>query len=79
MLAEHVPPLSRGELPKRGMADRRFSRGDGSVRSTYFGYIEPLETNVAISRTIEWEQANPPNGTTLPQFDYSAEDAAVKS
>ena len=42
------------------------------------GYSEPLETDVAIHRTIEWEQANPPTGATFHQFDYSAEDAALR-
>lgn len=40
------------------------------------GYSEPVETDVAIRRTIEWEQADPPLGATFHQFDYSAEDAA---
>ncbi len=41
------------------------------------GYSEPVRTDVAIRRTIEWEQANPPLGATFHQFDYSAEDAAL--
>ena len=43
------------------------------------GYTELLQTDVAIYRTIEWEQVNPPTGTTFHQFDYSAEDAALNS
>jgi len=43
------------------------------------GYTEPLETDVAIHRTIAWEQANAPHGTTFHQFDYSAEDSALNS
>jgi nucleoside-diphosphate-sugar epimerase len=43
------------------------------------GYTEPVEMDVAIRRTIEWEQANPPNGTTFHQFDYAAEDAVLNS
>jgi len=40
-------------------------------------YSEPIETDVAIRRTIDWEQATPPNGPTFHEFDYSAEDAAL--
>jgi hypothetical protein len=43
------------------------------------GYIEPLDTDVAINRTIEWKQANPPNGSAFHQFHYSAEDAGINS
>jgi nucleoside-diphosphate-sugar epimerase len=43
------------------------------------GYIERVETDEAIRRTIEWEQANPPTGATFHQFDYPEEDAAVNS
>jgi len=43
------------------------------------GYTEPLETDEAIRRTIEWEQANPPTDATFHQFDYPGEDAALNS
>ena len=43
------------------------------------GYTELLETDEAIRRTIEWERANPPTGSTFHQFDYSEEDAALNS
>jgi nucleoside-diphosphate-sugar epimerase len=41
------------------------------------GYQEPFTMDEAIRRTIAWEQANPPTGSTLHQFDYAAEDAAL--
>ena len=41
------------------------------------GYTEPFTTDEAIRRTIAWENANPPSGPTLHQFDYAAEDAAL--
>ena len=41
------------------------------------GYTEPLKTDEAIRRTIEWERANPPTGATFHQFDYPEEDAAL--
>lgn len=41
------------------------------------GFAEPIQTDEAIRRTIDWEQANPPTGPTFHQFDYSAEDAAA--
>ena len=41
------------------------------------GYREVVSMDDAISRTIEWEAANPPRGLSLHQFDYPAEDAAL--
>jgi nucleoside-diphosphate-sugar epimerase len=41
------------------------------------GYQEPFTMPEAIGRTISWEQANPPAGPSLHQFDYPAEDAAL--
>lgn len=40
------------------------------------GYREIVAPEEALRRTIDWEQANPPTGTTLAPFDYPAEDAA---
>jgi nucleoside-diphosphate-sugar epimerase len=39
------------------------------------GYQESLPREEAISRTIDWERANPPEQAV--QFDYAAEDAAL--
>jgi nucleoside-diphosphate-sugar epimerase len=41
------------------------------------GYGELLPREASIRRTIEWERANPP-GSPLTQFDYEAEDAALR-
>ena len=41
------------------------------------GYREPLPREEAIRRTIAWERANPP-AQPMSQFDYPAEDAALK-
>jgi nucleoside-diphosphate-sugar epimerase len=43
------------------------------------GYTDLVSMDEAIRRTIAWEQANPPNGFTFPQFDYPAEDSALNS
>jgi nucleoside-diphosphate-sugar epimerase len=48
----------------------------GRIR-TELGYREPVASEAAIRRTIEWERANPPTGTSFHQFDYEAEDAAL--
>jgi nucleoside-diphosphate-sugar epimerase len=40
-------------------------------------YRETVPVDIAISRTIEWESANPPSGISFHQFDYAAEDAAL--
>jgi nucleoside-diphosphate-sugar epimerase len=48
----------------------------GRIR-TELGYREPVPADVAIRRTIAWEQANPPTGASFHQFDYEAEDLAL--
>lgn len=53
--------------------------GNSARIRTELGYAEPLEPDEAIRRTIEWEQANPPSGTTFHQFDYPEEDAALNA
>jgi nucleoside-diphosphate-sugar epimerase len=43
------------------------------------GYKEPVEDWLALKRTIEWERANPPSELDAAQFDYAAEDAAIRA
>jgi len=63
-------------LAAPGNAAQHLIANSGRIRKE-LGYVEPLEMDVAIHRTIEWEQANPPNGSTGHPFDYAAEDAAL--
>ena len=42
------------------------------------GYREPVGLEQAITRTTAWEKVNPPTGATFFQFDYEAEDAALR-
>jgi len=41
------------------------------------GYAEEVPFDEALRRTIEWEEANPPEKVDPEQFDYTAEDAAI--
>ena len=41
------------------------------------GYAEPVPRTEAIRRTVEWERAHPPE-RPMTQFDYAAEDDAVR-
>jgi nucleoside-diphosphate-sugar epimerase len=45
---------------------------------TELAYAEPVPMHEALRRTIEWEQANPPSRIDPAQFDYAAEDAALR-
>lgn len=38
------------------------------------GFLEPIDQNTALEKTIAWERANPP-AFSPSQFDYAAEDA----
>jgi nucleoside-diphosphate-sugar epimerase len=42
-------------------------------------YDEPISVEEAIRRTIAWEQINPPRMINSQQFDYPAEDAALRT
>jgi nucleoside-diphosphate-sugar epimerase len=44
---------------------------------TELGYVEPVPIPEAISRTIQWERANPPSDLPAAAFDYAAEDEAI--
>jgi nucleoside-diphosphate-sugar epimerase len=44
---------------------------------TELGYKELVPTEVAIRRTIAWEQGNAPSGPTFHRFDYETEDLAL--
>lgn len=40
------------------------------------GYVEPVDSNTAVERTIVWERANPP-AISAAAFDYASEDEAM--
>jgi nucleoside-diphosphate-sugar epimerase len=72
--------LPREKTPKHlfpaGNPAQHVVASSARIRSE-LGYREPVTTNEAIRRTIAWERANPPSGSTFHQFDYTAEDAAL--
>jgi nucleoside-diphosphate-sugar epimerase len=43
------------------------------------GFKENISRDSALKKTVEWERANPPLRITLEDFDYAAEDAALKA
>ena len=43
------------------------------------GFHETVGRDEAVRRTVEWERANPPDGFTPHQFDYEAEDRALRA
>jgi nucleoside-diphosphate-sugar epimerase len=52
---------------------------DSSRIRQELGYREPVGIDEALRRTIEWERAHPPQIPLPYQFDYEAEDAALRS
>ena len=42
------------------------------------GYGERVPRDEALSKTVRWERENPPSEVDPKQFDYAAEDAALK-
>ena len=50
---------------------------DSSRLRSELGFVEPVDRDEAIRRTIAWERATPATGPLLHAFDYVAEDAAL--
>jgi nucleoside-diphosphate-sugar epimerase len=49
----------------------------GRIRKE-LGYVERVPRGEALLKTIDWERKNPPAEVDAGQFDYAAEDAALK-
>jgi nucleoside-diphosphate-sugar epimerase len=41
------------------------------------GFVEPVDAETALARTIAWERTNPPAQVDPNQFDYAAEDKVI--
>ncbi len=72
--------LPRAKTPKHllmpGNAAQHLVADCGRIRRE-LGYEQPVSTEQAILRTIEWQLRNPPRQPLFAQFDYAAEDAAL--
>ena len=73
--------LTHGErTPKHllqpGNAAQHIVAGSERIRAE-LRYEKPVDIHEAMSRTIAWEQNNPPSTINPQQFDYDAEDAAL--
>jgi nucleoside-diphosphate-sugar epimerase len=69
---DRTPP----HLLRPGNAAQHWSASSARIRRE-LGYEEPVPLTEAIRRTIRWEQQNPP-AMLLAQFDYAAEDEALR-
>jgi len=61
---------------RAGAAAQHFVASSKRIRAE-LGYMEVVQLDEAIRRTIAWERQNPPSTINLKQFDYQAEDAAL--
>jgi hypothetical protein len=43
------------------------------------GFEERVSREQALSKTVAWELANPPDEIDAKQFDYAAEDAVIEN
>jgi nucleoside-diphosphate-sugar epimerase len=70
-----VLPVGRvpAHLAPRGNMAQHWEADSTRIRRE-LGYREPVSTDEAIRRTIEWERANPP-AVEIHAFDYAVEDA----
>lgn len=75
-LGRRVVALSDDQLPESLRQPYDFSRdytADSSRIRREHGYVETVNEEDALRRTIEWERANPLEART-DQFDYQAEE-----
>jgi nucleoside-diphosphate-sugar epimerase len=76
-----VVPLSPERLPAhlRTSFDWRYHLAtDTSRLRDELGFREPISEEEALRRTLEWERFNAVQDDTAGQFDYAAEDAALR-
>ena len=68
-----LPPYLRapGNTAQHWIADTSRIRQE-------LGFCESVSREEAVRRTVTWERAHPPTGVTMHQFDYAAEDEALK-
>ncbi len=64
-------------LKMPGNLEQHWTADSSRIRSE-LGYRERIGRTEGLRRTIEWERAHPP-AVNLPQFDYAAEDAALRA
>jgi nucleoside-diphosphate-sugar epimerase len=73
MADDRLPPHLRapGNTAQHWIADTTRMREE-------LGFRETTTREEAIRRTVEWERGHAPAGVTLHQFDYAAEDQALR-
>ncbi|HEX9297572.1 MAG TPA: NAD-dependent epimerase/dehydratase family protein [Polyangiaceae bacterium] len=71
---DRVPPHLRapGNAAQHWVAESKRIRDE-------LGYREPISRDEALRRTVEWEKAHPPESVDFAQFDYAAEDEALRN
>lgn len=70
---DRVPP----HLRSPGNAAQHWVADTSRIRDQ-LGYRESLPRADAIAHTVAWQRSHPPTGFTPHQFDYPAEDAALR-
>jgi nucleoside-diphosphate-sugar epimerase len=70
------PDRTPAHLQPSGNYDQHWSISSARIREE-LGYKEPVELETALSRTVDWELANPPEEIDPKAFDYAAEDLAL--
>ena len=70
--------MSHGRLPEPLRWDINAEQDivvDSSRIRRELGYVERIDLEEALKRTVTWERANPPKEIDPKEFDYVAEDA----
>ena len=76
----HIIELPNDALPPHLRTTFNWSYGFGlscQKMRTALGFTDPVDLEIAMRRTIEWESLNPPTIGDAKMFDYTAEDDAA--
>lgn len=77
-----IVAMPKNDLPEHLRADYNFNQdmvGDSGRIRRELGYIEPVQFEEALIRTVAWERGNPPEEINPEDYDYEKEDAAFQA
>jgi nucleoside-diphosphate-sugar epimerase len=77
----NVTTIPQAQMPKHLANDFNWQYHlamDTSRFRDQIGFVEPIPREEALRRTVSWERAHPPSHFSPTEFDYAAEDAALK-
>jgi nucleoside-diphosphate-sugar epimerase len=73
----HIPKRRLPESMRSPLRTEQDMVVDSSRIREELGYVEPVDQEMALQKTIAWERANPPSDVDPTRLDYGTEDAII--